>query len=59
MPLSRVISLEEVRKHKSQESCWVIVHGIVYDLSDFLDKHPGGATSILQYAGKVGVFTSL
>ncbi|KIX98608.1 uncharacterized protein Z520_05909 [Fonsecaea multimorphosa CBS 102226] len=47
-----MLSIDEVRKHNYQESCWVIIHGFVYDLSDFLDKHPGGAASILRYAGK-------
>ncbi|EXJ76463.1 uncharacterized protein A1O5_00971 [Cladophialophora psammophila CBS 110553] len=47
-----MLSIEEVRKHNNQGSCWVIIHGSVYDLSEFLDKHPGGAASILRYAGK-------
>ncbi|EXJ86933.1 hypothetical protein A1O3_03887 [Capronia epimyces CBS 606.96] len=45
-------SWEEVQTHNHRESCWVVIHGVVYDLSDFLDKHPGGATSILRYAGQ-------
>ena len=27
---------EEVAKHNSKESCWVIVHGKAYDVTDFL-----------------------
>ncbi len=51
----KMVSAQEVRKHNTRESCWVIIHGSVYDLSDFLDKHPGGAASILRYAGQVGL----
>lgn len=41
----------EVAKHNSQESCWVIVHGNVYDVTEFLPEHPGGMKIILKYAG--------
>lgn len=30
------ISAEEVAKHNSGESCWVIVHGKAYDVTEFL-----------------------
>ncbi|RMD40112.1 hypothetical protein DV735_g5040, partial [Chaetothyriales sp. CBS 134920] len=43
---------EEVAKHSSNDSCWVIVHGKAYDVTDFLPEHPGGSKIILKYAGK-------
>ncbi|KAI9777673.1 MAG: hypothetical protein M1835_005172 [Candelina submexicana] len=43
---------DEVAKHNSRESCWVIVHGRAYDVTDFLPEHPGGPKIILKYAGK-------
>lgn len=43
---------EEVAKHNSRESCWVIVHGRAYDVTEFLPEHPGGPKIILKYAGK-------
>lgn len=43
---------EEVAKHNSDKSCWVIVHGKAYDVTDFLPEHPGGPKIILKYAGK-------
>ncbi|KAF1842485.1 uncharacterized protein K460DRAFT_320579 [Cucurbitaria berberidis CBS 394.84] len=43
---------EEVAKHSSRDSCWVIVHGRVYDVTEFLPEHPGGPKIILKYAGK-------
>jgi len=46
-------SLEEVNKHISSESCWVIIHDKVYDMSKFLDEHPGGEEVLLEVAGKV------
>ncbi|KAA1470388.1 hypothetical protein DENSPDRAFT_836162 [Dentipellis sp. KUC8613] len=46
------ISGKEVAKHNTRDSCWIIVHGNVYDVTDFLDEHPGGSRIILKYAGK-------
>ncbi|KAI9818685.1 MAG: hypothetical protein M1832_004160 [Thelocarpon impressellum] len=43
---------EEISKHNSRESCWVIVHGKAYDVTEFLPEHPGGPKIILKYAGK-------
>ncbi|KAI1489466.1 FMN-dependent dehydrogenase [Biscogniauxia mediterranea] len=47
-----VLSGVEVAKHDSKESCWVIVHGKAYDVTEFLPEHPGGMKIILKYAGK-------
>ncbi|KAL5482343.1 hypothetical protein ACEPAI_8937 [Sanghuangporus weigelae] len=47
-----VLSLDEVAKHNSAKSCWVIIKNKVYDVTDFLPEHPGGAKIILKYAGK-------
>ncbi|KAI1179839.1 inositolphosphorylceramide-B C-26 hydroxylase [Nemania sp. FL0916] len=42
----------EVESHKSAKSCYVTIGNKVYDVTDFLDSHPGGADLILDYAGK-------
>lgn len=42
----------EVAGHNSKDSCWVIVHGKAYDVTEFLPEHPGGSKIILRYAGK-------
>ncbi|RMZ76038.1 hypothetical protein DV737_g5012, partial [Chaetothyriales sp. CBS 132003] len=47
-----LLSGEEVAKHNSNDSCWVIVHGKAYDVTEFLPEHPGGPKIILKYAGK-------
>lgn len=46
------ISAAEVAKHNTRESCWIIVHGHAYDVTEFLDDHPGGSKIILKYGGK-------
>ncbi|TRX94563.1 hypothetical protein FHL15_004515 [Xylaria flabelliformis] len=46
------LTLTEVESHNSTKSCYVTVGTKVYDVTDFLDSHPGGADLILDYAGK-------
>ena len=41
----------EVAEHNSAESCWVSYHGGVYDVTKFLQIHPGGSKLLLA-AGK-------
>ncbi|KAJ6575256.1 FMN-dependent dehydrogenase-domain-containing protein [Mycena capillaripes] len=45
-------SLEQVAAHNSPTDCWVIIKNSVYDVTDFLQEHPGGAKIILKYAGR-------
>ncbi|ODV69899.1 hypothetical protein HYPBUDRAFT_151457 [Hyphopichia burtonii NRRL Y-1933] len=47
-----MLSIEEVSKHNTKKDCWVIIHDKAYDVSDFIDEHPGGSAIILKYAGK-------
>ncbi|KAH7117979.1 FMN-dependent dehydrogenase-domain-containing protein [Dendryphion nanum] len=49
--MSRVFDYAEVAKHNTAESCWVVLYGNVYDVTDFIPEHPGGAKVILQLAG--------
>lgn len=46
-----LLSPEEVSKHNSQKSCWVIYRGGVYDVTSFLHTHPGGEEILLKNAG--------
>ncbi|WVF71747.1 hypothetical protein IAT40_006555 [Kwoniella sp. CBS 6097] len=48
----KLVSYEEVQKHASRDDCWVIIDGKIYDVTDFLNQHPGGAEIILANAGK-------
>jgi len=45
-------SVDEVKKHNKDSDCWVILHGEVYDVTKFLNDHPGGKKAIMLYAGK-------
>lgn len=45
-------SLTEVEKHNTQESAWIVIHNEVYDVTTFLDDHPGGPEILLAACGK-------
>ncbi|KAJ2898145.1 hypothetical protein MKZ38_004145 [Zalerion maritima] len=42
---------DEVAKHNTEDSCWFIVDSKVYDVTDFVDAHPGGEAVLRQVAG--------
>lgn len=49
---SRLISAQELALHIEPSSLWIAVNGFVYDVTSFLNKHPGGMDSLLKVAGK-------
>ena len=42
----------DVAKHDTEDDVWLIANGKVYDVTDFLTDHPGGARSIMMHAGR-------
>lgn len=51
-PPVKVVSVAELKKHNTEEDCWVAIHGIVYDVSKFVNDHPGGAEVVTSLAGQ-------
>nr|XP_058900908.1 cytochrome b5 type B isoform X2 [Kogia breviceps] len=43
--------LEEVAKRNSPKEIWLVIHGRVYDVTRFLNEHPGGEEVLLEQAG--------
>ncbi|ORY88906.1 putative cytochrome b5 [Leucosporidium creatinivorum] len=50
--MSKVYTMADVEKHTAADSAWVVVEGQVYDMTDFLDEHPGGKKILLMSCGK-------
>lgn len=36
-------TLEEVAEHNSKTSCWMVIRDVVYDVTDYINSHPGGS----------------
>ncbi|KAF5294072.1 hypothetical protein FQA39_LY13546 [Lamprigera yunnana] len=47
-----IFSLQEVSHHDDVTDCWVIIYDRVYDVTDFLNQHPGGSEVLLEHAGR-------
>lgn len=38
----RPITMDEIRSHNSQSSCWTSINGKVFDVTNFISSHKGG-----------------
>jgi predicted heme/steroid binding protein len=48
---ARAISRKELSEHRGRGSLWMAIQGSVYDLSPYMDFHPGGHKTLLDAAG--------
>ncbi len=44
---------DEVAQHDSEQDCWTIIDGQVYDITSYIPRHPGG-DEILRACGTDG-----
>ena len=47
----RIITKAELDKHKTTDSAWIIIDDKVYDVTQWLSKHPGGSAVLMDNAG--------
>ena len=47
-----VSSMEEVMKHNTEDDGWTVIDGKVFDITDYLKYHPGGAKILKTALGK-------
>ncbi|XP_055540129.1 uncharacterized protein LOC129726906 [Wyeomyia smithii] len=46
------ITLDEVSYHDTPNDCWIVLFDRVYDITSFLELHPGGHDVLLEHAGR-------
>jgi cytochrome b involved in lipid metabolism len=44
----------QVAKHRTATNCWTIIGKGVYNLTSWVNQHPGGASRILSLCGRNG-----
>ena len=45
-------SAEEVARHNKVSDCWLVIQNKVYDVSKYLNDHPGGVEIVSDIAGQ-------
>ena len=45
-------SMEDVAKHNKKDDLWIAVKGVVLDVTNWLDEHPGGPQALFSHMGK-------
>lgn len=45
------VTPEELAKHKEKTDCWICIRGMVYNVTPYLEYHPGGEDELMRGAG--------
>ena len=53
-PAPGTLTAAEVSRHATPDDCWTIIDGGVYDMTPFLNQHPGGSNAIIGLCGQDG-----
>ena len=56
VPVNRIgaMTMQDVAKHRTPEDAWMVLRGVVYNVTPFLEYHPGGAEILFKCAGRDG-----
>ncbi|ORX90038.1 cytochrome b5 [Basidiobolus meristosporus CBS 931.73] len=49
--MPKIFSAEEVNAHNTKSDAWFCIEGKIYNVTNFIDQHPGGEEVILEQVG--------
>ncbi|XP_034489689.1 cytochrome b5 isoform X1 [Drosophila innubila] len=52
--MSKEFSLATIKEHNKPDDLWLVIDNKVYDVTKFLNEHPGGEESLMSVAGVDG-----
>lgn len=52
LPQKMALTVEEVARHSSEQDCWMVISGTVYDISAYVPEHPSKPSILLPWCGK-------
>ena len=51
MTETKTYRLSEIAKHNSQNDLWLTINNKVYNITEYLNDHPGGGDVLIDVAG--------
>ncbi|NXF90507.1 NB5R4 reductase, partial [Eubucco bourcierii] len=48
------VTEDELAKHNKKEDCWICIRGFVYNVTPYMEYHPGGEEELMKAAGADG-----
>ncbi|NXH28273.1 NB5R4 reductase, partial [Myiagra hebetior] len=48
------VTEDELSKHNKKEDCWICIRGFVYNVTPYMEYHPGGEDELMKAAGTDG-----
>ncbi|KAK9474083.1 putative cytochrome b5 [Dipodascopsis tothii] len=48
----KTFTYADIESHKTRDDLWMVVHGKVYDVTKFVDEHPGGEEVLVDCGGE-------
>ncbi|KAI7874872.1 cytochrome b5 [Lichtheimia hyalospora FSU 10163] len=52
MTKDKIYTYEQVAKHNTRNDLWMVIHNKVFDITPFIDEHPGGAEVLFDEGAK-------
>eukprot|EP00040_Diaphanoeca_grandis_P038706 m.257124 g.257124 ORF g.257124 m.257124 type:complete len:84 (+) comp35001_c0_seq1:27-278(+) len=50
--MASTYTMAEVATNNTAQNCWIVVDGGVYNVTEFLEDHPGGKRILVKSSGK-------
>ncbi|XP_033227137.1 cytochrome b5 reductase 4 isoform X2 [Belonocnema kinseyi] len=50
--VSRIVSMAELAEHNKENDAWIAIRGIVFNVTRYMDFHPGGIEELMKGVGK-------
>lgn len=51
---TKQITWQQIKKNNKSSSCWTVINRKVYNVTPWINQHPGGASRILGLCGRDG-----
>lgn len=48
------VTRDELKCHSKRDDCWISLNGRVFNVTSYIDYHPGGVDEIMKSAGRDG-----